>query len=107
MERVMSLSPSIVSKRKKILKNWNEQKDTVSEEPAPHLGWKSAENPSFPYEHGRPLETATAQKALDYISAIVRPYPFQLRYAMALPLWERFAREWCDTGDVQKALRAI
>lgn len=71
------------------------------------LRWSSAEKELFPYPHTRPLRTETAQKAIDYIAHITAKYPFQMRYAMAMPLWKRFAREWCDTGDEQKALRVI
>jgi hypothetical protein len=108
MERDMPQSPSIASKtRKKILSHWDEERDTLTEEPGASLGWKSADDPAFPYEHGRGLPKPTAQKAIDYIDHLTRKYPFQIRYAMALPYWHRFAQAWCETGDEKKALRAI
>jgi hypothetical protein len=83
------------------------EKDTLQESPEKSMRWTKAENTKFDYEHRRPLPTATAQHAIDYIDAIVRKYPFQIRYAMAIPLWERFAEEWCSSGDEAKALRGI
>lgn len=69
--------------------------------------WRSASHGRFPYEHRRRLPAEVAQQAIEYIDVIVKDYPFQLRYTMALPLWKRFAQEWCDTGDVEKSLRVI
>jgi len=69
--------------------------------------WANIENEYFPWEHSRPINVDDVQKAVDYIKAIVSEYPFQLRHAMALPLWERFAEEFCNTGDVRKALNSI
>lgn len=83
------------------------EKDIVNDDVAFHLKWTDAEKTKFPYEHSRPLPQETAQKAIDYIAVITKRYPFQIRWAMARPLWERFAKEWCDTGDEQKALRVI
>lgn len=69
--------------------------------------WTDVTKTKFPYSHSRPLTNAAAQEGIDYINVIAKSYPFQLRYVMVLPLWERFAQEYCDHGDVQKALRAI
>ena len=66
-------------------------------------------NPNGPiwYTHDRPLPWATARRALRYISAITAKYPFQLRYAMMLPLWYRFTESWCDTGSEGAAMSHI
>lgn len=61
----------------------------------------------FRYRHSRPLPKETGTKAVSYISALMKRYPFQLRYVLALPYWKRFSESWCDTGDEDKALGAI
>jgi len=71
------------------------------------MAWTDISNKAFPYPHSRPLPVKTAQQALHYIAAIVRKYPFQLRYSMAMPLWDRFCEAWCDTGDEKKSLLSI
>ena len=81
--------------------------DTVQEDLKPALKWSKATETKMPYEHRRPLPKATAQKALDYIAVLTAQYPVQMRYAMALPLWYRFAQEWCDTGSERESLRVI
>jgi hypothetical protein len=91
----------------KPLRNWSPEKDTLRENPGKHLKWTDVSNTMMPYAHQRPLPAKTAEHALNYISAIVRKYPFQLRYSMAMPLWDRFCEEWCETGDERKSLLAI
>lgn len=60
------------------------------------------------WNHPVPISNKDCQKALDYISVLVKPYPVQLRHAMARPLWERFCEAFCDTnGDLQSAMNAI
>lgn len=81
--------------------------DTFRDDPVRVMRWTAAGREKFPYEHGRPLPRETAQRAIDYIKVLVEPYPLQLRYAMARPLWYRFADAWCDTGDEQESLRVI
>lgn len=75
--------------------------------PRKHSAWKKASKDVFPYRHGRPLPMEIEQRAIDYISVLVKQFPFQLQFVMALPLWERFAQAWCETGDEQKAMRDI
>lgn len=93
--------------KQRIIERTSPEKDTLQETPEKSLRWTSAKKPYFPYSHKRPLPRRQAQKAIDYINVITKDYPFQLRYAMALPLWERFSRTWCDSGDIQEALRGI
>jgi hypothetical protein len=93
--------------KERILSKTTVEKDTLQETPEKSAKWAKAENTKFDYNHRRPLPTTVAQHAIDYISVIVKDYPFQLRYAMAIPLWERFAEEWCVSGDEAKALRGI
>lgn len=83
--------------------------DTLQDKPEVHVKWTNIEEmqKSFPYKHGRDLPRTTAKKAITYIETLTRPYPFQMRYAMALPLWYRFCDAWCDTGDEQYALGKI
>lgn len=69
--------------------------------------WSDVEKTRFPYKHSRPLPQDVAHEAIVYINVIAKQYPFQLRYVMVLPHWKRFAQEWCDSGDVKKALRVI
>jgi hypothetical protein len=69
--------------------------------------WRNVDHTRFPYSHSRDLPVEVASQAINYIDAIVKQYPFQLRYTMALPLWKRFTQEWCDTGDIEKSLRVI
>lgn len=85
----------------------NPEMDTVQEELTAHMRWAFASEGEFDYAHSRPLPTEVAQKAIDYIAAITKKYPVQIRYALAQAHWERFAQEWCDTGDERKALRVI
>lgn len=88
-------------------KNVTPDKDTLKDSVGKHMGWTDISSKAFQYPHGRPLPVSTAQKALNYITAITRRYPFQLRYAMARPLWDRFCETWCDTGDEHKSLMSI
>lgn len=104
--KASSRSDSIVSK-KKILKNWNDERDTFAGD-ASSMGWTDlSKGGSFPYPHRRPLNVEDAEQAIRYIKVITEKYPVQIRYAMAIPLWNRFAQEWCETGDLKKALRGI
>jgi len=96
-----------VQTKQDILSKTDNERDTLQETPEKSSKWTKAENTMFDYDHRRPLPTITAQKAIDYINAIVKQYPFQIRYAMARPLWERFCDEWCTSGDEAKALRGI
>lgn len=85
----------------------DESLDTLQEEPTKSLKWTNVENVKFPYNHRRPLSQKNAQKALDYIAVLTKQYPFQIRWAMAVPLWKRFAEAWCETGDIKESLRVI
>jgi hypothetical protein len=92
----------------KVLKNWSDKKDSVSKDSIKSaMGWMDIDKPYLPYEHRRRLPKDVARRAANYIACICEQYPFQLRYTMALPLWERFAEEWCESGEEEKALRAI
>jgi hypothetical protein len=93
--------------RDSVRRNWADDKDTLKDSVGKHMGWTDLSNKAFPYDHGRPLPLASGQQAINYIAAITRKYPFQLRYSMAMPLWDRFCETWCDTGDEQKSLLAI
>jgi hypothetical protein len=98
---------SVESKhRSKNLKNWNSDRDLYRHAEFDNEGDR-IELGVFPYEHTRKLDEYTAEKAHKYIRELTKNYPFQLRFAMALPLWERFAEEWCATGDEKRALGAI
>lgn len=103
----MTSNPTAEKYKKKILNKTKPEKDTLQETPAQHMRWSKSKKGLFEYPHGRDLRHEDAQKALDYISEIVKSYPFQIRYAMAIPLWKRFCDEWCNTGDLQRALRVI
>ena len=104
--RVPSRFASTVSKPK-AARNWTLETDTLRDSVGKHMAWTDISNKAFPYPHSRPLTNKLAQQALNYITAIVRRYPFQLRYSMAMPLWERFCETWCDTGDEKKSLLSI
>ena len=93
----MPQSPSIVS----------DKLDRCIEKPTKHMAWHSIKEFMMPYTHNRPLPKRSAKRALDYIAAITKSYPFQLRYSMALPLWYRFCQAWCETGEEGVALNAI
>lgn len=90
-----------------ILSRTSVERDTLQETPEISLKWMKAENTAFDYDHRRPLPIETAQKAINYIEQLVKCFPFQIRYAMAQPLWIRFVEEWCESGDEKKALDAI
>lgn len=81
--------------------------DTLQEETKPAMKWTKVEREMFPYTHSRPLPHAVGQRALDYIAVLTKQYPFQIRYAMAIPLWKRFAQEWCDTGNEVASIAKI
>ena len=107
MVKAVSQSTLVESKlRSVVLSNWNIDTDQYRHDEFDNEGDR-IELGVFTYEHHRTLDKATAEKAHVYIRAIVAKYPFQLRYAMARPLWERFCKEWCATGDEERALRAI
>ena len=83
--------------------------DVCVDEPSTHLGWRVV-NPrhlGFPWEHDRNLKVNEAKEAINRIDAEVAGFPFQIRYAMALPLWYRYAAMYCETGDQEKALAEI
>jgi hypothetical protein len=61
----------------------------------------------FIYRHTRPLPRQIADKAIRYIISISKKYPFQVRMQIAMPLWDRFCQEWCETGDDIKSLKAV
>lgn len=106
MVRDMSLRNSIGLDKGKILAKINKSQDTCVDTIDMHASY-SLKAGIFPYTHGRPLPKKTANKAVKYIRAITSKYPFQLRMMLALPLWEKFAQEWCETGDELKSLKAI
>jgi hypothetical protein len=83
------------------------ERDTLQESPEKKASWTDVSTTMFEYDHPRPLPNVVAQKAIDYIETIVKGFPFQIRYHMAIPLWERFAEEWCSTGDEDRSLGAI
>ena len=94
--------------REKILSRTSLELDTLQDKPNASNKWRDVDGKGLlPYNHTRLLPKKTAKKAIDYIDVLVRGYPFQLRYAMAIPLWERFAQEWCDTGNEESSLRVI
>lgn len=67
----------------------------------------SSNDYKFIYKHSRTLPKPIAAKAIKYIICICKKYPFQVRMQMAIPLWERFCQEWCETGDEIKSLKAV
>jgi hypothetical protein len=83
--------------------------DRCSESPASHMGWTKV-NPQFlgfDYAHERTLKVGDAETAIKKIEKEVSVFPFQIRYAMAVPLWERFADMYCQSGDVELAVEYI
>src|SRR6478752_6683634 len=100
MELDVSQSRSTESVKLKIANH-----DICSEKPVKHLKWTDLKsigwNKPVPYSHDRPLPYKTAKKGMKYITAIIQKegYPFQMTYAMMLPLWYRFTEAWCDHGD--------
>jgi hypothetical protein len=93
--------------KEKILSKWADGRDTYQPDNKPMAWLDVSKGGYFPYEHKRTLLQPDAEQALKYIKAITAKYPMQLRYAMAVPLWNRFAQTWCETGDLKKALRGI
>ncbi len=61
----------------------------------------------FPYTGTRELRVWQAERAMKYIEACVRKYPFNVRRDFAFPMWNRFVEAWDDTGDLSKAMRKI
>jgi hypothetical protein len=89
----------------RILSKADLAKDTLQDTPSKK--WMSVDNPLLDYTHSRPLPKPVARRAIKYINQLVSIYPFQIRYAMAVPLWQRFSQAWCDTGDEKESLRVI
>jgi hypothetical protein len=83
--------------------------DRCTESPASHMGWTKVNKDylGFPYDHGRSLRIRDAEAAVKKIEEEVKVFPFQIRYAMALPLWKRFADMYCQSGDIELALEYI
>jgi hypothetical protein len=83
--------------------------DICTESSVPHLGWKvvNQSHLGFPYNHDRVLKVNQASDAINIIDDKVKGFPFQIRYAMALPLWYRYADMYCTSGDHEKALKSI
>ena len=83
--------------------------DVCVEKPDVHLGWKvvNQSHLDFPWDHDRTIKVQDAKEAIALIDKAVSGFPFQIRYAMALPLWYRYATVFCETGDQQKALAEI
>jgi hypothetical protein len=67
--------------------NTVEELDTLQEDTKVAMKWTKADTGLFPYTHSRSLDEKTAQHAIDYIAVLTAKYPFQIRYAMARPLW--------------------
>ena len=70
--------------------------------------------PGTPYEWPKDLKCRKgalpeyyAEQAVRYIRTIAVRYPFQMRHFLGEPMWLRFCDVWADTGDIQKAMRAI
>ena len=104
----MSLFPSVDSRYKK------DENDQFTDDPTEFMKWSSYKTMGvngygrfLSYDHERPLDKKDCQKALDYIAALVKVYPVQLRLAMARPLWARFCEAYCDFGDAEAAMNAI
>jgi hypothetical protein len=92
----------------------DKKKDVYTGDPSKHMVWANQNTIRMDgsgrflnYIHDRPLSNDDCQEALDYIAALVKVYPVQLRYAMARPLWNRFCEAWCDSGDLKASLNAI
>jgi hypothetical protein len=87
--------------------------DRCQEKKATYYEWASLDSIGgdrlVPYTHDRPLPKSTAKKGMKYIAAILKAegYPFQLSYAVMLPLWYRFTESWCNHGDELRALLDI
>jgi hypothetical protein len=93
---------------------YDPKKDVYKEDSALHMKWSDQKainpdgsGPYLTYRHGRVISNKDCQTALDYIAALTKVYPVQLRYAMARPLWTRFCEAYCDYGDMKMALNAI
>lgn len=97
---------SVKRNRRKILSNITVSTDTCVDKIS-DIDAYSLRGYHFSYRHPRPLPKKTANKAMKYIRAICVKYPFQVRIMIASPLWERFAQEWCESGDELKSLKAI
>ena len=82
-------------------------KDLVNDDVKKSMRWIDVESGMFEYEHSRPMPVSVATNALKYINAITAKYPFQIRFSMAKPLWQRFADAWCDTGDENYSMGRI
>jgi hypothetical protein len=95
-----------VSNQSDLAQSVSPEQDTCQDKPSDKKKYTLSGSP-FKYEHGRPLPPETADKAIAYIKVLTKDYPFQLRYYMALPYWNRFQENWCDYGDEERALRAI
>ncbi len=93
----------------KILSTWDTLKDSCTDNPRRAMKWVdvSPDNQKLPYVHSRGLPLKVAGRATSYIAELTKGYPFQIRYTMAIPLWERFCSEWCETGDTEKSLMSI
>lgn len=87
----------------------NNTLDQCTETPSKHMGWNqvSSDSLSFPWRHERPIKVREAQEAVRSIEEQVKGFPFQIRFAMALPLWYRYSDSYCQSGDQEKALREI
>ena len=83
--------------------------DVCNESVSESMGWTKVDKDTlkFPYNHERALVVADAERAVRKIEEEVKVFPFQIRYSMALPLWNRFANMYCQSGDVELALGYI
>jgi hypothetical protein len=93
-------------RREEILSRVTVEKDTCQDDYESRKSYK-IEGSVFKYAHGRPLPKENAESAIKYISILMKRFPFQLRYTLGQPLWRRFCKEWCDTGDMSKSMAAI
>lgn len=99
-----------------IIRNWSPELDTWQGD----VGWLHPE-PEDVYHYPPPagvvngldrkkwreLPEELAEEARRYIGVITTRYPLQLRALIGLPLWLRFCDVWSDTGQFDKAMRAI
>jgi len=93
-------------KSEEILSRVSIEKHTCQDDYESRKSYKIEGN-VFKYSHNRPLPMENAENAINYISILMKRFPFQLRYTLAQPFWRRFCNEWCASGDVSKSMAAI
>ncbi len=109
MVKAVSQSDSIFSREEvaKITRHFSIEDDTCREKPEDLPRLYQLDGLPYPFINSRPMPRALAWTAMDFIRELTKKYPFNIRYDMGQPMWERFTEAWDLTKDQSQSLKVI